>query len=49
MFTIEPEGIAKGTTTHNTLGKEKISFNHDLERSLPDSNTHLPLPTSDLV
>ena len=34
MFTIEPEGIAKGTTTHNTLGKEKISFNYVLERSL---------------
>jgi len=26
MKTIEPEGILKGTTTHDTLGKDKISF-----------------------
>ena len=26
MITIEPEGVVKGTTTHDTLGKDKISF-----------------------
>ena len=34
MITIEPEGITKGTTTHDTLGKEKISFNEVLDKSL---------------
>ena len=34
MFTIEPEGIVKGTTTHNTLGKDKISFTSVLNMSL---------------
>ena len=26
MIAIEPEGIKKGTTTHDTLGKDKISL-----------------------
>ncbi len=26
MITIEPEGVKKGTTTHDTLGKDKISL-----------------------
>ena len=34
MFTIEPEGIPKGTTTHNTLGKDKISFDEVCKRSI---------------
>ena len=34
MFTIEPEGIVKGTTTHDTLGKDKISFTSVLNTSL---------------
>tara|TARA_B100000963_G_C22605093_1_gene662107 strand:- start:259 stop:1155 length:897 start_codon:yes stop_codon:yes gene_type:complete len=34
MFTIEPEGIEKGTTTHDTLGKDKISFNEVLGKSI---------------
>ncbi len=33
MITIEPEGIIKGTTTHNTLGKDKISFEDVLKKS----------------
>ena len=34
MFTIEPEGITKGTTTHNTLGKDKISFDEVYNQSI---------------
>ena len=34
MITIEPEGIEIGTTTHNTLGKDKISFKKVLNKSL---------------
>ena len=34
MFTIEPEGIAKGTTTHDTLGKDKISFDEVYNQSI---------------
>ena len=29
MSTVEPEGVEKGTTTHDTLGKDKISFDED--------------------
>ena len=34
MFTVEPEGIAKGTTTHDTLGKDKISFDEVYNQSI---------------
>ena len=34
MITIEPEGIAKGTTTHDTLGKDKISFDEVYNQSI---------------
>ena len=34
MFTVEPEGITKGTTTHNTLGKDKISFDEVYNQSI---------------
>ena len=34
MFTIEPEGITKGTTTHDTLGKDKISFDEVYNQSI---------------
>tara|TARA_B100000214_G_C23863922_1_gene579386 strand:+ start:68 stop:991 length:924 start_codon:yes stop_codon:yes gene_type:complete len=34
MFTIEPEGVLKGTTTHNTLGKDKISFEEVYNQSI---------------
>ena len=34
MFTVEPEGVVKGTTTHNTLGKDKISFDEVYNQSI---------------
>ena len=34
MITIEPEGMAKGTTTHDTLGKNKISFDEVYNQSI---------------
>ena len=34
MFTVEPEGIAKGATTHNTLGKDKVSFDEVYNQSI---------------
>ena len=34
MITIEPEGMAKGTTTHDTLGKDKISFDEVYNQSI---------------
>ena len=34
MITIEPEGVTKGTTTHDTLGKDKISFEEVLNKSI---------------
>ena len=34
MFTVEPEGIEKGTTTHDTLGKDKISFDEVYNQSI---------------
>ena len=34
MFTIEPEGVLKGSTTHDTLGKDKISFNEVYNQSI---------------
>ncbi len=34
MFTVEPEGIKKGTTTHDTLGKDKISFDEVYDKSI---------------
>ena len=34
MFTVEPEGIVKGTTTHDTLGKDKISFDEVYNQSI---------------
>ena len=34
MVTVEPEGIAKGTTTHDTLGKDKISFDEVYNQSI---------------
>ena len=34
MSTVEPEGVEKGTTTHDTLGKEKISFDEVFTRSI---------------
>ena len=34
MITIEPEGMVKGTTTHDTLGKDKISFDQVYNQSI---------------
>ena len=34
ITTVEPEGIEKGTTTHNTYGRDNISFNEVLSKSL---------------
>ena len=34
MITIEPEGVVKGTTTHDTLGKDKISFDEVYNQSI---------------
>ena len=34
MSTVEPEGIEKGTTKHNTLGKKNISFEKVLKKSI---------------
>ena len=34
MSTVEPEGVEKGTTTHDTLGKDKISFDEVYKKSL---------------
>ena len=34
MITIEPSDIPRGSTTHDTLGKEKISFEEVLEKSI---------------
>ena len=34
MVTVEPEGVVKGTTTHDTLGKDKISFDEVYKKSL---------------
>ena len=34
MFTVEPEGVTKGTTTHDTLGKDKISFDEVYNQSI---------------
>ena len=34
MTTIEPEGVLKGSTTHDTLGKDKISFEEVLNKSI---------------
>ena len=34
MSTVEPEGIEKGTTQHNTLGKDKISFSEVYKKSI---------------
>tara|TARA_X000001036_G_C20511573_1_gene738315 strand:- start:62 stop:985 length:924 start_codon:yes stop_codon:yes gene_type:complete len=34
MITIEPEGVLKGSTTHDTLGKDKISFNEVYNQSI---------------
>jgi len=34
MITVEPEGIAKGTTTHDTLGSDKISFDEIYNQSI---------------
>ena len=34
MLTLEPEGIKKGTTTHDTLGKDKISFDKVFDQSI---------------
>tara|TARA_B100000579_G_scaffold326848_1_gene276760 strand:- start:290 stop:1213 length:924 start_codon:yes stop_codon:yes gene_type:complete len=34
MITVEPEGIMKGTTTHDTLGKDKISFEEVYNKSI---------------
>ena len=34
MFTVEPEGTLKGTTTHDTLGKNKISFEDVYSQSI---------------
>ena len=34
MITIEPEGIMKGTTTHDTLGQDKISFDKVYNKSI---------------
>ena len=34
MITVEPEGMAIGTTTHDTLGKDKISFEEVYNKSI---------------
>ena len=34
ITTVEPEGIEKGKTTHDTLGKDKVSFDKVLSESL---------------
>ena len=34
MITVEPEGIVKNTTTHDTLGKDKISFDEVYNQSI---------------
>ena len=34
MFTVEPEGFAKGTTTHDDLAKDKISFDEVYNQSI---------------
>jgi len=34
MVTVEPEGVIKGTTTHDTLGKDKISFDDVYSKSI---------------
>ena len=34
MSTVEPEGVKKGTTTHDTLGKDKISFEEVFNKSI---------------
>ncbi len=34
MITVEPEGITKGETTHDTLGKDKIPFDEVYNKSL---------------
>ena len=34
MVTVEPEGVVKGTTTHDTLGKDKISFDEVYNQSI---------------
>ena len=34
MSTVEPEGVEKGTTKHNTLGKDKISFTEVYKKSI---------------
>ena len=34
MITVEPEGVIKGATTHDTLGKDKISFNEVYNKSI---------------
>ena len=34
MITVEPEGVIKGTTTHDTLGKDKISFDEVYNKSI---------------
>ena len=34
MITIEPEGITKGSTTHDTLGKNDISFDEVYKKSI---------------
>ena len=34
MITVEPEGVVKGTTTHDTLGKDKTSFDKVYNQSI---------------
>ena len=34
MYTIEPEGVEKGKTTHDTLGSDKISFDEVYNKSI---------------
>ncbi len=34
MSTVEPEGVRKGTTAHDTLGKDKISFDEVYNQSI---------------
>ena len=34
MITVEPEGVVKGTTTHDTLGKDKIPFDEVYNQSI---------------
>ena len=34
MITVEPEGVLKGATTHDTLGKDKISFDEVYNQSI---------------